>query len=448
MRTYFSKKIYRTKHSIKLLLRRIDKQLNSKVACILIALIIGITTALSPMFILIGILFIYSIRNKKLPYILTTILLLLGYLYGSLFLNNLANLNTKQNTHTLLVLSSYQDYYEGYDLNSNYIVQIYSEADMNIFDVIYVEGQLKVNKTNPYYSLSRNTLFNISPLKLEVVQQGLPFIKDIKEYIINNLNYHLSEDASNFAKSLIFGDSSYVDKEVKEEFREIGILHVIALSGYNFILILNLVNSCLFFVDKRKRGLITIPFGIAYLLIAGLTNLSGLRALIFFILTTIFSYLGIYVSRTKIILISILFFLILNPLNIYSFSLVLSYSAYFGIIYASKIKGNRMKKLILEQITVSTFTLPTLILISTSFNLLSIVINIVLSPIVSLASVILVIAQVINPLLTLCNILIIVILEITSKLSEITLSVNGLAFGLILLALYLFIAKLSKIYRI
>jgi competence protein ComEC len=449
MRVRLSRAVSRLKYFYKKIIRFTKKELNSTYTIYLIALWLGLTLSLSPLLLPISAVF-YIFLSKKPKKILytSTLLIFSSFIYTSLFMYNLANLDTSANLHEVVIISKYQDYYEGYSFNTNSIVQIYSSADLSIFSKVLIKGMLRVNKTNPYYSISRNTPFNISPDKLYVISNGLPLITNIKEKIITNLDYNLSKGASDFAKSLIFGDSSYIDKEIKEDFKQIGILHVIALSGYNFILILNLVNSCLFFIDKRKRGLITIPIGILYLLIAGVTNLSGLRALVFFILATLTSYFGIYISRTKLILTSIVFFLVLNPLNIFSFSLMLSYSAYFGIVIASKIKGNKIKKLILEQVTVSLFTLPTLALISSTFNVLSLVINILLSPVVSLISVILVIAQVMTPILSFTDILIKQVLIITSKLSDISLPVNGFIFLALLILIMYITYKITNLTRL
>jgi competence protein ComEC len=446
MKTYFYKNLNRFKYILKKSFRDIKTSYYSVYTTYLTALILGLTIGIAPFLIFPTLIFLYKLRFKKKRVVYTSALLIFSAIvYTSTFMYNIANLDTNVNSIDLVIISKYKDYYEGYSIDSNIIVQIYTRQELNLFSRVIAEGELKTNKTNPYYSISRNTPFNIQPSNIRQITLGVPLILQLKEYMTKNLDYNLSEESSDFAKSLLFGDSSYVDKDVKEDFKQIGILHVIALSGYNFILILNLVNSCLFFIDKRKRGLITIPIGIIYLLIAGLTNLSGLRALIFFIITTLLNYFGIYISRTKLILTTVVFFLLINPLNIYSFSLVLSYSAYLGIIFASEIQGNRIKKLVSEQVIVSLFTLPTLALISSSFNILSLVINILLSPVVSLVSVLLVIAQVTTPILSFTNVLIELILKLTSKLSEIALQTNAILFMISSLVIMYIISKITKL---
>lgn len=441
MRTFFWNSIRSLLSVKRKLSRSIRYLLNSTQSKYCLALIIGITSYSIPI-VLIGLLFLINHDRKQAFQVI--IITIIGIFYCSIFLDNIAKINTSNIEDEFVIISQYRDYYEGYSLPNNTIVRIYSTEDLNLFSEVRLAGEFNVSKTNPYYSLSKNSILSISPKEIHILSPGVPIISDIKDYIIQNLDYSLTKSAADFAKSLIFGDSSLVEKDVKEDFREIGILHVIALSGYNFILILGLVNSSLFFIDTRKRGLISIPFGILYLLISGITNLSGLRALLFFILNTVFTYYGIYISRTKLILFTLVIFLVINPLNVYSLSLVLSYSAYFGIITASRFKGNVIKKLLLEQVTVALFTLPSLVVISSSFNLLSIIINILLSPVVSLLSLILVIAQVLTPLLTLCDLFIRLVLKLTSSLSEISVMISPAIFLATLVILIFILAKIFK----
>ncbi len=445
MRTFFWNSIRYLLSVKRKLSRSIRYLLNSNISKYCLALIIGIASYSIPI-VLIGLGILINHDGKQAFKVI--LISIIGILYSFIFINNIAKIGTNNIDNEFVIISQYRDYYEGYSMSNNTIVRIYSEEDLNLFSEVNVEGEFKVSKTNPYYSLSKNSILSISPKEINVLTNGVPFITDIKDYITQNLDYSLTKSAADFAKSLIFGDSSLVEKDVKEDFREIGILHVIALSGYNFILILGLVNSSLFFIDVRKRGLISIPFGILYLLIAGITNMSGLRALLFFILNTVFTYHGIYVSKAKLILITLVIFLVLNPLNVYSLSLVLSYSAYLGIITASSFKGNVIKKLLLEQVTVALFTLPSLVVISTSFNLLSILINIVLSPLVSLLSLVLVIAQILTPLLSLCDAAIRLVLKLTSNLSKISVMISPAIFLLTLLFLMFMLAKIFKISRI
>ena len=416
--------------------------MNSSVITCLIVLIFSISSTIIPGLIIVPILLLISKKHR----ILTTVLILVGIFYGNIFIANIATLDAS-NSDTIFILAKYQDYYEGYSPVRNIFIKVESSEDLNIFSKVEISGNFELNDFSSFYAISKNSYFTIRPDHIEVISEGIPFLLQIKQAIQDSINFNLSKDSSDLAKSLLFGDSSFVSKELKENFKEIGALHILALSGYNFILILSLIDGAMFFVDKRKRGIFTIAIGVVYLLIAGVTNLSGLRALLFFAINTLLNYFGAYASPMKIVLMTILFFLILNPFNIYNFSIALSYLANFGVIVASKIKSTGIGKVMIEQLLVMLFTLPAVSLLSNSFNLLSVVFNIVLTPLTSVASLLLVVGQIFVPLLKVVEILLGVIIELTETFAQYSLKLTALEFMIMAFAVITILYKVANIYK-
>ncbi len=441
MRTSSWTILYSLKRISKKILRNTKKQLNSEVTVNLLILIFSLISVLLPYFIILVLVLLFS--KFKLYRVF---LILLAVLYSNIFIYNLANIAIVSNDDTFIVLAKYQDHYEIYSENTNSIVDLGFSSNLEIGSRIELTGEFEYIDFNPYYSLSKNKYLSVEEDSITVLNNGLPFVLDAKNHLLENLNQNLTKESSDFAKSLLFGDSSFIDKDLKENFREIGALHILALSGYNFILILSLLESSLFFVDKRKRGLLTVAAGFIYLLIAGITNLSGLRAFIFFAINSTLNYFGTYSSKTKIILFTMLFFLILNPFNVFNFSIVLSYLAYFGITLASRIQVSGIRKIITEQVVVMLFTLPAVSLLNNSFNLLSIIFNIILTPLTSLASVLLVIGEVFSPLLKIVEFIIRLIIDLSSKFSEISLKLDFFGFllaGITIIILMYILANLN-----
>ncbi len=405
-------------------------------------MIFSISSTIIPSLIIVPI-FVLIYKKRR---ILTTVLILLGIFYGNVFIANIANFKDS-NSDTIIILAKYQAYYEGYSPSRNIIVQVKTSEQLNIFSRVNILGEFELNDFSAFYTLSKNSYYSIQPEQIEVVAEGLPFILQIKNIIQNSLNYNLSKDSSDFAKSLLFGDSSFVSKELKENFKEIGALHILALSGYNFILILSLIDGSLFFIDKRKRGLITIVIGVIYLLIAGVTNLSGLRALLFFSINTLLNYLGVYASPVKIILSTILCFIILNPFNIFNFSIALSYLAYFGVIVAGRVRAKGIMKVILEQIIVMLFTSPAVALLNNSFNLMSVLFNIILTPLTSVASLLLVVSQVFVPLLKIVEIVLGIIIQLTQTFAQYSLKLSAVEFMLVGFLAITILYKIANIHK-
>lgn len=234
---------------------------------------------------------------------------------------------------------------------------------------------------------------------------------------------------------LVLGGSGEFTKNMKQNFRSLGLSHLVAVSGFQVILVATIVESLLKRSGIGRRAQVV---GIV-LFVFCLIGLVGpqppvLRSSLSLIISLIcLTGFGRQLSLTRSLIYSAIVMLVLNPFYIISISFLLSFAASFGLsILPSGINNERIIHVknqakgfwhqiwtALRELGVSTgsafaFTLPIILGLNPTNSLIGIVLNILIIPII--------------PILTGLN-----ILGLIPVLGEFLLIVTNLAQSLLLL---------------
>lgn len=133
-----------------------------------------------------------------------------------------------------------------------------------------------------------------------------------------------------FYRALILGDRSALAPELKTAFSQLGLAHILAISGMHFglcYLLFNLMSLLLPF--KLRRGFRVI-LSICYAVITGL-GVSVIRALIFILLYELGIWLKRPITRWQLLMATMLICLMIQPYWIYDVGFQLSFTAVLGI---------------------------------------------------------------------------------------------------------------------
>lgn len=150
--------------------------------------------------------------------------------------------------------------------------------------------------------------------------------------IKNNINQVFEEQTASMLKGLLLGDTSYVEEELKEDFRIANMSHILAISGMHINYII--IGLTTFFnrkIGKRSTKIVIILFLILYMFITGVSP-SVTRASVMGVLVMIS---GLIYRKNDIwtsLSISLFFILINNPYSIMNVGLQLSYLGTIGIM--------------------------------------------------------------------------------------------------------------------
>ncbi|MCE9500749.1 MAG: ComEC/Rec2 family competence protein [Leptospira sp.] len=216
------------------------------------------------------------------------------------------------------------------------------------------------------------------------------FKKQLEELLVRG---GLTDYSHDISLGLIFGDSSYLDREFKKKAREGGILHLFAASGLHIGVLIGFVYfliSKLPFSNYYLLRLIPLLVAFCYLhLLNYPVSLS--RAYLFSTFFVVASMFFRKTHSTDILLYSAALICIFDFDNYLTLSFNLSYSAVCGIFYLKNplddILFGKFKNFLTDNLTISLAaslgTFPVLFWYFHSFSFGSILINLVLVPMTS-----------------------------------------------------------------
>ena len=167
------------------------------------------------------------------------------------------------------------------------------------------------------------------------------WVIDTRQYFTSKLDRSFSDPESNaFAKSLLFGTKTEMSPTLKSAYQQLGILHIIAISGMHLDILFKLLEKGTLWLPNKNWArwtkLISLLLIVwSYTLIAN-AGPSVVRASLFFstLLIGRFFYFNLFSLNT--ICIGILLVLLYNSQIITGISLQLSYAAVVGIHFFYK----------------------------------------------------------------------------------------------------------------
>ncbi len=244
-------------------------------------------------------------------------------------------------------------------------------------------------KTLKIYGTVKCTSNKIQILK----KQDINIIKLQTHKISNNIQKNIKKilpsKEAGLLTGILLGNNQNIDEETKDEFRNSGIYHILAVSGahMSYVILgitylLNIIN-----IGPRKKQTLAI-IGIIFFILITNTSVSVVRAGIMGIITLGASLFYRKKDIINSVSLSMLIILIYNPYNINSISFQLSYGGVIGILvlnrfYIKLLSKTNLNKKIIETISVilsaQTMIIPIMILNFHTISLTFLFANIIVS---------------------------------------------------------------------
>ena len=162
------------------------------------------------------------------------------------------------------------------------------------------------------------------------------FIAYCRNAVINKINACIpSAEANAFAKSLLLGIKTDANKELLNTYKQLGIIHIVAISGMHLEIIFKNILRITSWLPRKKLLMtvelfIVLGFVWTYTLMA-FASPSIVRAALFFSIYYIGKFRGASSFTLNVIAGGILIFLLFDIKNLENIGLQLSYAAVLGI---------------------------------------------------------------------------------------------------------------------
>ena len=355
-------------------------------------------------------------KRKKLVLVALICILIFRYVYKEYFVFSKYRKRNIFGTHRVYVIQKIKDedyvsYLVGNMENKKFILNIFKDREKDIpkecfkygyGDVLDVKGTINCIEVlgNPHefdynrYLNSKNICTTITTYNTKKVGeiQGIFLMKVscwIRDFFNQKIKEQLPEREGNLFKSMLYGDTIYLDKSLEDYFSKIGITHLLAVSGSNVASVV-----AISYIVLKKLGLSE--------------NVANVYAIILVIVFTIISSLELSIVRASLmvcililskmtnkkyniwasLVISFYIILLYNPHSIYNVGMQLSFFATIGIVMFYKDINNLLLKCFKDKfktvismlsvtIAAQIMILPLQINYFNSFNVIMFVSNII-----------------------------------------------------------------------
>ena len=258
-----------------------------------------------------------------------------------------------------------------------------SSFNYNLGDYVLLEGSLELPSNNTIFNLFNykkylkyegiNYIFNVS--SITKLKDNKNIFYGVKNYIMKKINSNINK---NYLYTFILGNDDFIDDDVIESYRVNGISHLFSLSGMHIsiftMVILKIFDKCKF------KDLIAIVLILFYLSIT--YSESILRASVMFILFKINKKLKL--PNINIMILTLIIALLIDIHIIFKMGFQYSYlTSLFLVLYSNLIKRYKFKTLVTSLIAFFV-TMPITINSFFKVNFLSVILNLIFIPCVSI----------------------------------------------------------------
>lgn len=260
-------------------------------------------------------------------------------------------------------------------------------------------------------------------------------IYELRNLMKTKIEKLLPKETSGLCLGMLIGETSGIEENMQENFRDSNLSHILAVSGANVSYIIVSITYIFnkMYLRKRLSKIISIILLILFMLLTGCTS-SVNRACIMAILMLIAELLYRKSDVYNNLAISALILLIINPYSLLDIGFQLSYMGTIGIVFLHDKIGNFIKinnkivKYFFEMISVTTCAnlaiIPIMMFhfntISLTFYFSNIIVGPILGIVVIIGFIMFFISLIFTPISSLIAIVLNLMLKFIIKIAEIT----------------------------
>lgn len=218
---------------------------------------------------------------------------------------------------------------------------------------------------------------------IDVKQDWIYKLRSIPKAYNEYLNKYMKKEYSAVITALTFRNKEFLEKEEKEKFKTLGVIHLICISGFHIAIIHQIIKKIL-------NNNIALLVAFSYVILTGMTA-SSIRAFLMISCLSLSTTVFKKYDSISALGFSALILLIIKPINIVDVGFHLSYLATTGILLFYKFFSRgfyRLPKIIRESISLSIsaqfFVFPYMIVVFGNFSLNFLLGSLVLTPIISI----------------------------------------------------------------
>lgn len=230
--------------------------------------------------------------------------------------------------------------------------------------------------------------------QLELVTHHNTLVNELRRRFTAGVQSALPEPLASFGMGLLIGQRNNLPATVSQDLLMVGLVHIIAVSGYNLTILLRSADKVIGKRSKRLTTLLSLGLIALFLLFAG-TSASIVRAAIVSLLSIVAGYYGRRFKPLVLIMLAGAITAFANPYYLWAdISWYLSFLAFYGVMVLAPLIQMRwserwQKSLVaavaLESLCAELMTVPIILYAFGQLSLIGLVANVLVVALVPLA---------------------------------------------------------------
>ncbi len=253
-------------------------------------------------------------------------------------------------------------------------------------DIVQAEGRL--------YRTRGNNFAGISFATITVLQPTDSSFEAFRRRIVAGMQSALPEPAASFGLGILIGQRSTLPEAHEEQLRKAGLTHIIAVSGYNLTIIVEMCRRLFSRLSKFQNTAVCVGLIGFFLFLTGLSP-PIVRAAIISGIGLAAWYYGRTIKPMVLLLTGASITVLMNPSYMWgNVSWYLSFLAFYGVLVLAplitrRLYGPREPKLVmqilLESACASVMTVPYILFIFGETSLVALLANLLVVPLIPFA---------------------------------------------------------------
>lgn len=300
--------------------------------------------------------FLFFLKSKNLNYLGLALILTILSLFN--YNNSLNKLNPELDGNHYIISGEIKSLKKDEDKTTLIITNVLLDSSINTDDIIvYYDGEKnnlsvgdKIEFTNKlfvptenfnpgefnYYNylISNNIFYYSYTNDLQVIGKSNNLLLTARGNFFTKINKVLSKlnpNSKDFLYSVITGNN-FLPGEYTNLYKNLGIMHILSVSGLHIIILQSLLLFCLNFiiVNRNIKRILTLVIIFIYCLLIGFP-MSSIRAFIFIFIDFLSSIYMKAKVQIKTISVSAILILLINPWSIFDLGFQFSFLSVLGI---------------------------------------------------------------------------------------------------------------------
>ena len=247
-----------------------------------------------------------------------------------------------------------------------------------------VDYEAYLAKDGIYYSMLRPKITLLAHNSGDPIRRGL---FAFKHTFIKHIGALIPEPHSALLGGLVVGAKQSLGQELLDDFRTVGVIHIVVLSGYNITIIAVFIEWLLSRLRKNLRLALAALAMILFALMVG-ASATVIRATVMALLALLARGTGRIYAVTRALLVAGVIMLLHNPkILVFDVSFQLSFLATLGLIYISPLVEPKVKwvterwhirEIVVATVATQLFVLPFILYKTGIFSVVSLPVNLLI----------------------------------------------------------------------